>query len=81
MTKPITDGLMYALDRTLNGPHPQDTVFTRDYLALREPWHVVKLRGEEVVKVYRLDQRDAPFPDDRRALAGANGGATDGTAE
>jgi len=31
-------------------------------LAKREPWHVERIRGEEVVKVYRLLPGESPFP-------------------
>lgn len=32
-------------------------------LARREPWHVEKVRGEEVVKVYKLLPGESPFPE------------------
>jgi len=31
-------------------------------LSLREPWHVVHIRGREVVKIYRLAPGESPFP-------------------
>jgi 4-amino-4-deoxy-L-arabinose transferase-like glycosyltransferase len=34
-------------------------------LASRVPWHVERIRGEEVVKVYRLEPGEAPFPDEQ----------------
>ncbi len=33
-------------------------------LARREPWHVERIRGEDVVKVYRLLPGELPFPDE-----------------
>jgi 4-amino-4-deoxy-L-arabinose transferase-like glycosyltransferase len=33
-------------------------------LAKRQPWHVERIRGEEVVKVYRLPPGESPFPDE-----------------
>ncbi len=32
-------------------------------LARRTPWHVEQIRGEDVVKVYRLEPGETPFPD------------------
>jgi hypothetical protein len=32
-------------------------------LARREPWHVEKVNGEEVVKVYKLLPGESPFPE------------------
>jgi hypothetical protein len=29
------------------------------------PWHVERIRGEEVVKVYRLEPGEMPFPDEQ----------------
>jgi hypothetical protein len=31
-------------------------------LAMRKPWHVVQIRGVDVVRVYRLAPGDSPFP-------------------
>jgi 4-amino-4-deoxy-L-arabinose transferase-like glycosyltransferase len=39
----------------------QDAVET---LSHRAPWHVEKIRGREVVKVYRLLPGESPFPDE-----------------
>jgi hypothetical protein len=40
------------------------------------PWHVERIRGEEVVRVYRLLPGEAPFPDEQapaeRALVGSS---------
>lgn len=33
-------------------------------LARRTPWHIERIRGREVVKVYRLDPGESPFPGD-----------------
>jgi len=33
-------------------------------LAKREPWTTVRVRGEDVVKVYRLPPGESPFPDE-----------------
>jgi Dolichyl-phosphate-mannose-protein mannosyltransferase len=33
-------------------------------LARRTPWHVERIRGEDVVKVYRLEPGELPFPGD-----------------
>jgi 4-amino-4-deoxy-L-arabinose transferase-like glycosyltransferase len=33
-------------------------------LAQRAPWHVERIRGEEVVKVYKLAPGESPFPDE-----------------
>ncbi len=35
-------------------------------LAKREPWHIERIRGEVVVKVYRLDPGESPFPDENQ---------------
>jgi hypothetical protein len=32
-------------------------------LARREPWHVEKVNGDEVVKVYKLLPGESPFPE------------------
>jgi hypothetical protein len=32
------------------------------HLAERDPWYVVRIRGEDVVKVYRLPPGESPFP-------------------
>jgi hypothetical protein len=40
-----------------------------DYLGSRTPWHVEKLRGKDVVRVYRLERPDMPFLDDMQAAA------------
>ena len=32
------------------------------YLAQREPWHVERIRGEDVVKVYKLAPGELPYP-------------------
>ena len=40
-----------------------------EYLAGKEPWHVERLRGREVVKVYRLERGDVPYAEDRADLA------------
>ncbi len=34
------------------------------WLARREPWTTVRIRGEDVVKVYRLPPGESPFPDE-----------------
>ncbi len=34
-------------------------------LATRTPWHIESIRGQEVVKVYRLEPGDSPFPDEQ----------------
>jgi 4-amino-4-deoxy-L-arabinose transferase-like glycosyltransferase len=34
-------------------------------LASRVPWHVERIRGEDVVKVYRLEPGEMPFPEER----------------
>ena len=34
------------------------------HLARREPWHIERIRGEEVVKVYRLLPGESPYPDE-----------------
>jgi hypothetical protein len=34
------------------------------YLARRTPWHVERIRGEDVVKVYRLEPGELPYPDE-----------------
>ena len=44
----------------------QDAV---DNLSRRVPWHVERIRGQEVVKVYRLLPGEAPFPDEETADA------------
>jgi hypothetical protein len=33
-------------------------------LSSREPWYVERINGEDVVKVYRLEPGDSPFPSD-----------------
>jgi hypothetical protein len=33
-------------------------------LSRRTPWHVESIRGREVVKVYRLNPGQSPFPDE-----------------
>ena len=33
-------------------------------LSHQEPWTTVRVRGEDVVKVYRLPPGESPFPDD-----------------
>jgi hypothetical protein len=35
-------------------------------LAHRTPWYVVKIRDEDVVKVYRLEPGEMPYPDESR---------------
>jgi hypothetical protein len=35
------------------------------YLATRTPWHVERIRGEIVVKVYRLEPGELPYPDEK----------------
>jgi len=35
-------------------------------LSHRQPWHVVPIRGVEVVKVYRLNDGETPFPGSAR---------------
>ena len=40
-------------------------------LSRRVPWHVERIRGEEVVRVYRLLPGEAPFPDEEAPGAGA----------
>jgi hypothetical protein len=47
----------------------QDAV---DHLAQRAPWTVVRIRGQDVVKVYRLALGESPFPDEN-SHAAANG--------
>lgn len=42
----------------------QDAV---ENLAKKTPWHVVSLRGQEVVKVYRLPPGESPFADENGA--------------
>ena len=32
-------------------------------LSRREPWATVRIRGEDVVKVYKLPPGESPFPD------------------
>jgi hypothetical protein len=39
------------------------------HLAGRAPWHTERIRGEDVVKVYRLPPGESPFPDERTLLA------------
>ena len=34
------------------------------FLAARQPWHVEQIRGQDVVKVYRLLPGESPFPDE-----------------
>jgi hypothetical protein len=34
------------------------------FLSHREPWTTVRIRGEDVVKVYRLPPGESPFPDE-----------------
>ena len=34
------------------------------WLARRQPWTTVRIRGEDVVKVYRLPAGESPFPDE-----------------
>ena len=34
------------------------------WLARREPWSTVRIRGQDVVKVYRLPPGESPFPDE-----------------
>jgi hypothetical protein len=34
-------------------------------LASRVPWHVERIRGEDVVKVYRLEPGEMPYPDEQ----------------
>ncbi|HVI23006.1 MAG TPA: hypothetical protein VM691_05950, partial [Myxococcales bacterium] len=33
------------------------------WLSHRTPWTIVRIRGEDVVKVYKLDPGESPFPD------------------
>jgi 4-amino-4-deoxy-L-arabinose transferase-like glycosyltransferase len=40
-------------------------------LSRRVPWHVERIRGEEVVRVYRLLPGEAPFPDEQAPAADA----------
>jgi hypothetical protein len=40
-------------------------------LSRRVPWHVERIRGEEVVRVYRLLPGEAPFPDEEAPAPGA----------
>jgi hypothetical protein len=40
-------------------------------LSRRVPWHVESIRGEEVVRVYRLLPGESPFPDEQTPGAGA----------
>jgi 4-amino-4-deoxy-L-arabinose transferase-like glycosyltransferase len=40
-------------------------------LSRRAPWHVERIRGEEVVRVYRLLPGEAPFPDEQAPAADA----------
>jgi hypothetical protein len=35
------------------------------WLSRRDPWATVRVRGEDVVKVYRLAPGESPFPDER----------------
>jgi hypothetical protein len=35
-------------------------------LSRRTPWHVERIRGEDVVRVYRLLPGEMPFPDEER---------------
>ena len=37
------------------------------WLSQREPWTTVRIRGEDAVKVYRLDPGESPFPDENAA--------------
>jgi hypothetical protein len=39
-------------------------------LSQRTPWHVETIRGREVVKVYRLQPGEAPFPDEGEQVTG-----------
>lgn len=39
------------------------------FLAQRKPWHVERIQGVEVVKVYRLQPGESPFPDEDQAAA------------
>ncbi len=47
----IQEGRLYEANRT-----------AVESLALRKPWHIVPIRGVEVVKVYRLAPGETPFP-------------------
>ena len=38
------------------------------WLSRREPWTTVRVRGEDVVKVYRLEPGESPFPDENPAV-------------
>ena len=40
-------------------------------LSRRVPWHVERIRGEDVVRVYRLLPGEAPFPDEQAPAEGA----------
>jgi hypothetical protein len=35
------------------------------WLSHRTPWTTVRIRGEDVVKVYKLEPGESPFPDGR----------------
>jgi hypothetical protein len=39
------------------------------WLSRREPWTTVRIRGEDVVKVYRLLPGESPFPDENEVGA------------
>jgi 4-amino-4-deoxy-L-arabinose transferase-like glycosyltransferase len=41
------------------------------HLARREPWHVERIRGQDVVKVYKLMPGESPFPDENGQLRSA----------
>jgi len=45
----------------------QDAV---DNLSRRTPWHVERIAGREVVKVYRLLPGEMPFPDEEAPWIG-----------
>jgi 4-amino-4-deoxy-L-arabinose transferase-like glycosyltransferase len=47
-----------------------------DNLAARTPWYIERLQGEDVVRVYRLENPDVPFPGDMQAAATANDGGS-----
>ncbi len=49
----VQTGRIYFLD--------QDAIH---HLEQRTPWHVERIRGEDVVKVYRLPPGESPFPDE-----------------
>ena len=42
-----------------------------EWLSRREPWTTVRVRGEDVVKVYRLPPGESPFPDEQASAHGA----------